>query len=160
MRLAGSVEGAQERTSAKGNRFAFVQLSDASGSYEVTVFSELLSSSRELLRLGTNLLLDVEGRSDGESPRLTAQSIRRLEDLASQTVAGLRIAVDEEDPISRLSGLLDPGKNGNGGRVSLILRLDGGLTEVEVELPEAFVISREVRENLARAPGVLAVHEI
>ena len=87
-----------------------MQLSDTSGSYEVTVFSELLSSSRELLRLGTNLLLDVEGRSDGESPRLTAQSIRRLEDLASQTVAGLRIAVDEEDPISRLSGLLDLGK--------------------------------------------------
>lgn len=160
VRLAGSIEGVQERTSAKGNRFAFVQLSDTSGSYEVTVFSELLSSSRELLRLGTNLLLDVEGRSDGESPRLTAQSIRRLEDLASQTVAGLRIAIDEEDPISRLSGLLDPRKIGNGGRVSLILRLDGGLTEVEVELPEAFVISREVRENLARTPGVLAVHEI
>ncbi len=160
LRLAGAVEGIQERTSAKGTRFAFVQLSDTSGSYEVTVFSEQLSSCRELLRVGANLIIDVEGRSDGDSPRLTVQSIRPLENLASRTVAGLRIAVDEEEPISRLGGLLDPGTNGNGGRVNLILRLDGGLTEVEVELPETFAVSPQIRENLARTPGILAVQEI
>lgn len=165
LRLAGAVEGVQERTSARGNRFAFVQLSDATGSYEVTLFSELLSSHRELLRVGANLLVDVEGRSDGESPRLTAQSIQPLEDVVSRTVADVRIAVDREEPISHLGDVLGSGRNGgdgNGGnsRVSLILRLDGGLTEVEVELPEAFTVSPEIRGDLARTPGVLAVQEI
>lgn len=165
LRLAGAVEGVQERTSARGNRFAFVQLSDATGSYEVTLFSELLSSHRELLRVGANLLVDVEGRLDGESPRLTAQSIQPLEDVVSRTVADVRIAVDREEPISHLGDVLGSGRNGgdgNGGnsRVSLILRLDGGLTEVEVELPEAFTVSPEIRGDLARTPGVLAVQEI
>ena len=38
----------QERTAKSGNRFAFVSLSDASGLYEVTLFSETLAMSREL----------------------------------------------------------------------------------------------------------------
>ncbi len=160
LRLAGTVEGVQERTSAKGNRYAFIQLSDSSGSYEVTVFSELLSSHRELLQPGTNLLLDVEGRGDGDGARLTVQSVRRLEGVAIQTVAGLRISVDDEAPITHLSGILDRGENGAGGRVSLVLRLEGGLTEVEVELPERFDVSPQIRESVARTPGVLSVHEI
>src|SRR5262249_2044561 len=41
--LAGIVVGRQERTSARGNRYAFVTLSDASGVFEVTVFSEQLA---------------------------------------------------------------------------------------------------------------------
>ena len=160
LRLAGTVEGVQERTSARGNRYAFIQLSDSSGSYEVTVFSELLTSNRELLQPGTNLLLNVEGRSDGDAPRLTVQSVRRLEEMAARAVAGLRISVDDEAPFAQLSGILDRGENGGGGRVSLVLKLEDGLTEVEVELPETFIVSPEVRENLARTPGVLAVQEV
>src|SRR6202140_3710423 len=38
-RLAGIVVGKKERTSARGNRFAFVSLSDTSGVFEITVFS-------------------------------------------------------------------------------------------------------------------------
>ncbi len=41
-RLAGIVIGRKERTSARGSRFAFVQLSDNSGVFEVTLFSEVL----------------------------------------------------------------------------------------------------------------------
>ena len=160
LRLAGTVEGVQERTSARGNRYAFIQLSDSSGSYEVTVFSELLTSCRELFQPGTNLLLNVEDRSDGDAPRLTVLSVRRLEEMMAQAVAGLRISVEDEAPFAQLSGILDRGQNGGGGRVSLVLRLDGGLTEVEVELPETFIVSPDVKESLARTPGVLAVQEI
>jgi DNA polymerase-3 subunit alpha len=160
LRLAGTVEGVQERTSARGNRYAFIQLSDSSGGYEVTVFSELLTSCRELLQPGTNLLLNVEGRSVGDAPRLTVQSVRRLEEMAAQAVAGLRITVDDETPFAQLSGILDRGVNGGGGRVSLVLKLEDGLTEVEVELPETFIVSPEVRENLTRTPGILAVQEV
>ena len=160
LRLAGTVEGVQERTSARGNRYAFVQMSDTSGSYEVTVFSELLSSCRELLQGGTSLFLTVEGRIEGDAPRLTVQSIRRLEEVAARAVAGLRISVDEAAPIAQLSGLLGQDENGGGGRVSLVLRLDGGLTEVEVELAETFAISPALRESLMRTPGILSIQEV
>src|SRR5205085_911369 len=58
-RLAGIVIGKKERTSARGNRFAFVQLSDTSGAFEVTVFSEMLSQARGLLDGGQPLITTV-----------------------------------------------------------------------------------------------------
>src|SRR5438094_2034675 len=48
-RLAGIVIGKKERTSARGSRFAFVQLSDTSGVFEITLFSDTLSQVRPLL---------------------------------------------------------------------------------------------------------------
>ena len=48
-RLAGIVIGKKERTSARGSRFAFVQLSDQVGNFEITVFSEVLAQARALL---------------------------------------------------------------------------------------------------------------
>src|SRR5690606_30158039 len=49
LRMAGIVVRKQERTSQKGNRFAFVQVSDPYGVFEMMIFSELLGASRDLL---------------------------------------------------------------------------------------------------------------
>ncbi|MGB2439800.1 MAG: DNA polymerase III subunit alpha, partial [Candidatus Puniceispirillaceae bacterium] len=46
VRLAGKISSVQERVSAKGNRFAFVQLTDKAGMFEATFFSEALNAAR------------------------------------------------------------------------------------------------------------------
>ena len=79
-KIAGVIVSKQERTSARGNRFAFVQLSDASGIYEAMVFSELLAASRELLVPGTMVFLTADVRSEGDIFRLNAQTIRPLDE--------------------------------------------------------------------------------
>jgi DNA polymerase-3 subunit alpha len=160
VRLAGTVESVQERTSSRGNRFAFLQLSDTSGSFEATVFSELLSGARELLEPGRNLLVTVEARNEGEAPRLVAQMIRPLEPLASQAVAGLRVSIADETPIDRLLEILGAERPGGGGRISVIVRLDGGQREVELELPQTYRITPPFREAIAGTPGIVAVAEV
>ena len=54
----------------EGNRYAFVQLTDASGLYEATVFSERLIEYRELLEPGRAILLTVDVRTEEENLRL------------------------------------------------------------------------------------------
>ncbi|MEM6897719.1 MAG: DNA polymerase III subunit alpha, partial [Pseudomonadota bacterium] len=54
-KMAGTVTGRQERKSARGNRFAFVQLSDPTGAYEVTMFSDTLETAREHLESGAKV---------------------------------------------------------------------------------------------------------
>ena len=49
-RLAGIVVGRKERTSARGNRFAFVQMSDPSGVFEVTLFGDMLRGGAGIVR--------------------------------------------------------------------------------------------------------------
>src|SRR5205085_8775850 len=78
-RLAGIVIGKKERTSARGNRFAFVQLSDTSGAFEVTVFSEMLSQARGLLDGGQPLITTVDVRREEENLRLPVQKIEPLD---------------------------------------------------------------------------------
>src|SRR5207244_12867121 len=78
-RLAGVVIDKKERTSARGNRFAFVQLSDTSGVFEVTLFSEVLGQARALLESGQPLVVTLDVRREEESLRLTAQKIEPLD---------------------------------------------------------------------------------
>ena len=47
--LAGSVTSKQIRVSQRGNRFAFVQLTDQTGVFEVTMFSDVLAEAMTLL---------------------------------------------------------------------------------------------------------------
>ena len=56
VRLAGTVVAQKERVTRTGNRMAWVRITDASGSCEVTLFAEVLARSRDLLASGSNVL--------------------------------------------------------------------------------------------------------
>ncbi|MFP5514053.1 MAG: DNA polymerase III subunit alpha, partial [Alphaproteobacteria bacterium] len=77
--MAGIIVSKKEKTSKSGNRFAFVELSDAAGGYEVTLFSEILAANRALLEPGNAVLLTVDVQLNGEEIRLTCQEIKPLE---------------------------------------------------------------------------------
>ena len=156
-RLAGVVIRKQERTSAKGNRFAFVQLSDKSGVIEVVVFSELLAQAREILEPGTAVLMTAEARTDGEGLRLTAHSAERLEDAAKEAFAGLKIVVDAPASLPGLKKTLAAGARGK-GRVTLVVSVNPE-QEVEIRLPGGYAISPDLAAAMRSVPGVAAVRE-
>ena len=119
IKLAGTVIDRQERTSAKGNRFAFVQCSDQSGAFELTVFSELLGSKRNLLEPGQAILVSADGRLDGEQVKLTAQTVEKLDDAVANAAAGLRIVLSDPTALEPLRKALE-GKRGR-SRVTLVV---------------------------------------
>ncbi|MGE0154377.1 MAG: DNA polymerase III subunit alpha [Reyranellaceae bacterium] len=154
--LAGTVVDRQERTSARGNRFAFVQLSDQSGSFEVMVFSELLSSRRDLLQSGSAVLVRADARMDGDQVKLTGQAIEDLDKALSSTPAGLRVVMNDREAVKPLHELI---ANLRGkGRITLALELEE--EDVDVVLPGGFNVPPSVRQKLADLPGVAAVEEI
>ena len=155
LRLAGVVMRKQERTSAKGNRYAFVQLSDKSGVFEIVVFSELLSSARDILEPGTRLFVSADSRPDGEGLRLTAHSLARLDSAAADAIGDIRVRIAGPDPLDRVKSLLTQSTKGR-GRLSLVLGL-GPAQEVEVALPGRYAFSTTLRRSLQDVPGVIAV---
>jgi DNA polymerase-3 subunit alpha len=151
--LAGIVNAKREINSRKGNRMAFVQFSDATGVYEVTLFSETLGQSRELLESGQTLLLRVSAEPrDGDEPRLTAQSLEPLDNAAARASKGLDIHLSTPGPLESLKSLL--AREGRGrDPVRLFVALDDG-QELEFDLGQRYRLSPEIRRALKAVPGV------
>src|SRR5437762_2172436 len=156
-RLAGIVIGKKERTSARGNRFAFIQLSDTSGGFEVTLFSEVLGQARALLEGGQPLIVTVDVRREEESLRLTVQKIEPLDAVVSHAAAGLRIFVGEAEALPRLKSVIAREAGGR-GRVTVVLDLPS--REIEVALPGGFRVDPRIRAAVKSLPGIVDVHDI
>ena len=105
MALAGTVIAVRRRTSSRGNPYAFVQLSDTSGVFEVTVFSEILSSCGELLTVGNNVFLKVSPQREGDSLRLTAMSVESLNTATAGAAEGLQVRVMTPDAMAATQGI-------------------------------------------------------
>jgi DNA polymerase-3 subunit alpha len=156
-KLAGIVIGRKERTSGRGNRFAFVQMSDPSGTFEVTLFSEILSESRALFDSGQPLVVTVDVRSEEESLRLTAQKIEPLDTVVAHAAAGLRVFLGEARALANLKSVIARGAGGR-GRVTVVLDLPS--REVEIALPGGFTVDPRTRAAVKSLPGIVDVHEI
>jgi DNA polymerase III subunit alpha len=157
VRLAGVVLGKQERATAR-SRFAFVQLSDPSGTYEVTVFAELLGRARDRLESGEPLLIEGEVRIEGDALKVLASSIDRLDAVLAnggRAAAGIEVRLSDPAVAQELADLLGPHGDG-GARVRLILPL-GSDQEVAIDLGDDHRLARTRRMDLERRAGVLGV---
>ena len=157
-RVAGVVISRQERTSAKGNRFAFVQLSDASGVYEVVIFSELLSRARDILEIGQRVLITLEVRSGGDGTRLSAIDIKSLDVALSQHSNEVKIVVSSEKGIKGIERLVSSAEEGS-NNVLIVLEI-GKSRRVEVQLPKKVLITGDFRADALNMPGVAELMDV
>ena len=78
LRVAGVVLRKQERISKRGKRFAFVNISDPTGEFEVLVSDQILSARRELLEAGKLVQLRVKAERGESEVRLFTDSVDAL----------------------------------------------------------------------------------
>jgi DNA polymerase-3 subunit alpha len=154
--IAGTITAKQERKSKRGNPFAFVSLSDPTGQFEVVVFSDVLNASRELLEPGKAVVLAVEVEMNGDEAKLLAQNVRSVDNVVSNTEAGMKIFIEDPKPLTALqSRLVEKGK----GLVSLILLSDTG-REIEIQLKGGYKVTPQIRGAIKAVPGVVEVQEV
>ena len=156
-RVAGVVSYRQERTSARGNRFAFVGLSDQTGQYEAIVFSELLASHADVLAPGTPVLIDIEAVTEGDALRARITAVEPLDALAQRAHGGVRVIVDDAASIQQVHERLS--QNGD-GKVWIVLRLADAGRELEIEIPGRYDISPNSRGALSVIAGVKTIEPV
>jgi len=158
VRLAGIVISKRERTSQKGNKYAFVQFTDTSGAFEVTLFSEVLAQARELLVPNNKVLIKASLQVQGEQKRLTAIGIESLDKATANTAALLKIFIDDAQPLTSLQQLLSREKRGK-GEVILVSRVDAQ-TEIEMRLPQKYEVSPAMAQAVKALPGIVDVRRV
>ena len=155
--LAGIVTGKQIRTSAKGNRFAFVQLTDQSGSFEITLFSDALASARDLLDQDIPLMIRADARMEDGSVRLLGQAVRKLDDAMSAQSRGLEIKLSSPDAVTGIKeGLARDGA----GMANLVLSMQVDGKIIKIPVPGGFRLSSGFRQMVKSLPGITAVREL
>ena len=157
VKLAGQVTSVQERVSAKGNRFAFIQLTDKAGVFEITAFSEFLSSHREILTTDTALLIQADARAENGQVRLLGVRAERLDDAIAAHHAGVGMHITTPTPLSQIKDLL---RQDGGGRAPVKFYLPVGSEQVEVTLDQKFKLSGDTRLAFLSVSGIDKITEI
>ena len=75
-KIAGTIAGYKERKSAKGNRYAFVQLSDTTGGYEITLFADSLTAARDHLEEGAHVIFTADATLEADQLKATGPICR------------------------------------------------------------------------------------
>lgn len=164
-KLAGVVAGRQERKSAKGNRFAFAQLSDTTGAYEVTLFSDALEVARAHLETGAKVVVTVEATLENDQLKLLGRSVAPIDAAVGDVGSiSLRIFVDAAESVPHIASVLAQAckevKSGGKGPVTLCL-LDPTLPgEVDIDLQAEFPVNPQIKGALKSLAGVIEVEEV
>ena len=164
-KMAGVVAGRQERKSARGNRFAFCQMSDPTGAFEVTLFSEALEASREHLETGAKVMVTAEATMEADQLKLLGRSVAPVDlAVADAGAPDLRVFVEDAKAFDMIASVLEGAatrlSKAPKGQVTLCL-MDPSLPgEVDMTLPKPFPLNHDVKGALKSLVGVMTVEEM
>ncbi|TQS71673.1 DNA polymerase III subunit alpha [Rhodobacteraceae bacterium] len=164
-KIAGEVATVREKKSAKGNRFAFVALSDASGPYEVAFWSEALEACRPVLEAGRLLVLNVKIEVDGESVRMVANSATPVDAIVADAGStGLMIHVDMPEAVPSVAELLSrvehDGKIRSRGPINFTVFDAVRNCRYELTTGREFPVNPQIKGAIRSLRGVSMVEEI
>lgn len=164
-KMAGIVSGKQERKSARGNRFAFVQMSDTTGGFEVTLFSEALEKARDNLEVGNKVAITVEATMESEQLKLLGRGIAPLDGVVADAGAvGLKVFVDEQVAIASVAKVLEDAakvvKSGGRGPIRFCLIGADLPGEIEMDTGREYPVTPQIKGAIKGLTGVVDIEEI
>ena len=157
IKLAGQLTSVQERVSAKGNKFAFLQFTDKAGVYEMTAFGDFLSANRSILIPDTALLVHADARIEEGQIRLLAVRAERLDDAIAAHHAGIGLYLSTHTALPQIKEIL---KQDGGGRAPVKFYIPVGDELVEISLPSKFKLSGDTRLAFQSVAGIDKITDI
>ena len=157
VQMAGVLLKKQEKMSQKGNKYAFLQLSDPTGVYEVTLFSDLLNACRDDLTPGNALLLTVEAEQNEDQLRLTCQKIDILDSSLENKIREIQIYMKDTTALPKIRESLDHSPN-KASMIQVIIDLPNN-RRAKIKLPDQYGLTAEARDMIRAEKGVRHILE-
>ena len=122
----------KERTSKKGNKYAYVQFSDTTANFEAIIFSDLLKTSTELIQNHELLLLTLEAVKKDNNISFRVQEILTLRKFINESNKKIKIVTNEEINITKLKEYLNKYKDNYGSEICLLVDIDNKLVNISI----------------------------
>ncbi len=138
-----------------------MQLSDPTGLYEVTVFSDTLEAARDHLEPGKNVVLTVEAELEGRHPRnFSPTHVQPIDQVADAAGAqALRIHLNQASAATSIASLLASVQGRNRAQITLCVADDQG-REIDLTLPEPYPVTPQIKGAIKAMQGVVMVEEV
>jgi DNA polymerase-3 subunit alpha len=152
--MAGLIEEARWRTSAKGRRYMLATLSDRSGQFIATAFDDEATAALEAAaKAGQCGLLSVEldRRAGDDTPRVTIKRVQPLSDLARRTRLQMTVRVADGATAARIAGELTDAR-GSIGLLRFIVPIASG-GEAMVVAGRDYALDAELAARVERISG-------
>lgn len=147
IQVAAVITGIQRRVAKSGNKFAFVQLSDQYGNFEITVFSEGLETHSHILSEGNTVLIKALIRVEEEGYTLSALDIKPLESLMMNGKKEVVLHVKTKSDVDEVHAILSRESEGQ-TRVKIKMHENG--FDVTLTLPQSYKLSIEALKKLTQ----------
>ena len=144
--------------SQKGSKYAFLQLSDPTGVFEVMMFSEVLAATRDHLVPGTALLLKIEAEQKEDQVRMLCTNAAPLDTALEHKIREIHIHMDSAAPAKHIKNFLDIEGKGS-SEILVSLQLPDGRT-AHMKIPGRWSLSPQARDRLRGESGVREILEV
>jgi DNA polymerase-3 subunit alpha len=157
--MAGVLLKKQIRVSQKsGNKFAFLQMSDSSGVYEVALFSEVLARTKDVLNEGDTLLIKAMAEQQEEQIRLTVQDVQPLDKTLSSKITAIHVTLNGMAAVEKLKTLLTA--EGRGPAQVFVHVPISEKEQAILTLPGRYSFSPQARSLLSKTEGIREIREV
>jgi DNA polymerase III alpha subunit len=143
-KVAVIINSISYKTSKNQNKFCILQVSDASCTLEVSLFSEVLTTYRDLLEVGNTVVLNISCSENGDQKRVMAEKVQIFDKNYSNayiyraggngwngTKTGaisfkkrVRIKILSKESLAKVKNLIDNFRTGGNDELELILPND------------------------------------
>ncbi len=161
-RVAALVNARRNRTNQRGEPFAFVTLSDASGDCEVMVNGEVLRAAAATLEPGKPVLAAISAEAGAGESRLRLLKAQGLDDVTAARTGDLQVILKDAGEAVSVKACLDTLKQRDNiplRRLRLIFETGDGY-EVEVEAAGLWPADAAARRALKSLPGIIDACEV
>lgn len=161
LKLAGMATSFRQRNSAKGAKYGIVQMNDPSGVFEVMVFSEVLTATRDLIERAVTesfpLLVEADAMRRDDDFSLFVRNLSPFDQAVARAPTVVEVFLGGEEAVDSLAKLLAREKPGRG---VVKLKVPDGAGEIEVQLPGRWAVTTETRQAIKAIPGVVHVEMV
>lgn len=158
--VAACVESFNKRLSKSGNKYAFVGLSDTSGSFEALLFSDGIAKYENILTQKVPVLvkLTIDSQNEDAHPRIMINSVKSLDDAITEQAKGLIITINNIAAVNAIKNIIQKDKKGT-NKIYIIPDINDWDVRIELDGGFAFYDTSFIGQ-LRNVPGVVTVQEI
>ncbi len=165
-RVGVMVSGLQERKSGRGTRFFRMSISDPTAQVAgIAMFTDDFDSARQVFDQTDRVVMTLEARFNEGQFDPVARSVTAMDTLlADGSASGLRVHLEQDMAVAQVATILENARaqlpRAPRGPIHLCLSHADLPGEVEIELPQDFPVTPEIKGALKALNGVLMVDDI